>query len=570
MIDLKKFKKVASDKHTTTLRHADGHEFKVVHSVLSPKLKKDIEKIPMSEGGEVNKKLAEKSSEWQPDVGRGTIVDLESGKSRPLRPSEASPNLTTDRHIEVPEVQPESILNKGGKIPHYADGSGDVRRMEDNQVIPSQPEYGLAVEQSPTGESSGGDYGMFGVPTMTQTSAPVAASGQPPQQPVSLSQRVDQAVSPQPQMAAQLAQSYQGNIDQNQAIAQAFQQNKAHIDSEHAALSHDILNGHIDMSNYWKANDKGAAALGALLGGSGAGLTHIASPVPGMIANSQENFLRAEQANLDNPKSLLSAVQAQYGNNKDAMDMMRIISNEALGAHLNKVMTPLNSATAQANGAQVQLSLLQNTEQLKQQMAMRHALLSGDNSEGQQDDPSRRLLLLKQTGMIDEKQYDQANKELGVAQKTAAAHQAADSVIDESQRLQTVGSRLGSPIQSKQKLAAQQAQLIPLILESSPSKRLTTETLKSEIDPFQVGFTTGKHTAEDFRQGLHSVIDTHADQTPVLDGLRSFGVTKPSYSPMSRVTPQQQQALQWLQANPNDPMVPAVMNTLRNQGVPLK
>lgn len=57
-IDFKQFKKVASDKHTTTLRHKDGHEFKIAHASLSPKLKKELEAIPMkgtkyfAEGGE--------------------------------------------------------------------------------------------------------------------------------------------------------------------------------------------------------------------------------------------------------------------------------------------------------------------------------------------------------------------------------------------------------------------------------------------------------------------------------------------------------------------------------------
>ncbi len=71
-MNLAKFKKVAADKHTTTLRHDDGHEIKVAHSALSPKLRghlaelehhedfgkpkldKNDRKMLMKDGGPVN------------------------------------------------------------------------------------------------------------------------------------------------------------------------------------------------------------------------------------------------------------------------------------------------------------------------------------------------------------------------------------------------------------------------------------------------------------------------------------------------------------------------------------
>lgn len=46
-MDLAKFKKISSDKDSTTLEHPDGHSFKVAHKGLSSEMKKQIEKIPL-------------------------------------------------------------------------------------------------------------------------------------------------------------------------------------------------------------------------------------------------------------------------------------------------------------------------------------------------------------------------------------------------------------------------------------------------------------------------------------------------------------------------------------------
>lgn len=48
-LDLKQFKKALSDKNTTTLRHRNGHEFKIVHSALSPEHRKLIDSLPTLE-----------------------------------------------------------------------------------------------------------------------------------------------------------------------------------------------------------------------------------------------------------------------------------------------------------------------------------------------------------------------------------------------------------------------------------------------------------------------------------------------------------------------------------------
>ena len=54
-LNLAKFKKVKADKNCTTLRHENGHEVRIVHSVLSPKTRKELDrlKIHAADGADV-------------------------------------------------------------------------------------------------------------------------------------------------------------------------------------------------------------------------------------------------------------------------------------------------------------------------------------------------------------------------------------------------------------------------------------------------------------------------------------------------------------------------------------
>ena len=54
-LDLSKFKKVAADAKTTTLRHGKGHEIKIAHSGLTPKFRDALQALPTykADGGEV-------------------------------------------------------------------------------------------------------------------------------------------------------------------------------------------------------------------------------------------------------------------------------------------------------------------------------------------------------------------------------------------------------------------------------------------------------------------------------------------------------------------------------------
>ncbi len=44
-LDLSRFKRVSTDKKSTKLRHARGHEITIAHSALTPKMREQIAKL---------------------------------------------------------------------------------------------------------------------------------------------------------------------------------------------------------------------------------------------------------------------------------------------------------------------------------------------------------------------------------------------------------------------------------------------------------------------------------------------------------------------------------------------
>lgn len=108
-IDFSRFKKVSSDKKTSTLRHAQGHEIKVAHSALSPEMREKISNLPvyMAEGGDVE----------APDD-----LDLEDDS-----------NIEDEADTSDDEVTPEveAPMDAGPAHPKYLVSNGPPPKPED-------------------------------------------------------------------------------------------------------------------------------------------------------------------------------------------------------------------------------------------------------------------------------------------------------------------------------------------------------------------------------------------------------------------------------------------------------
>lgn len=146
-IDLKHFKKAASDKHTTTLEHKDGHSIKLTHSALSKEMKAMLDKLPMKKmasGGTVEQIQVDPTEIEQEDgrMAEGGQVGMEAIKKEEYHamPEDAIVGSMQEPNASVmptptPVVDPTEGLTSTPAQKAYQDAL-DMSRMSN----PNMPE----------------------------------------------------------------------------------------------------------------------------------------------------------------------------------------------------------------------------------------------------------------------------------------------------------------------------------------------------------------------------------------------------------------------------------------------
>lgn len=486
-MDLSGFKKVAETDQQATLEHPDGHQIHIAKSGLSKKLLEKLSDIPIYKSGGGDERSAGADGPPPP------VVNVNVGQPQGMDSSQRS---------LAPNPQPQY-----GKF---------------GQVIPPP--------QAPA-------------PAPMQT-APVSTTGsQNPQvQPIAQPQdafsqyakderaAIGSGIQGEQQKATALgnigtqeAAEHQRAIEQQQQMMSKWEDTNNNLQQEREGFINDIKNNQVDPQHYWANHSKVATAIGMILGGLGGSDAPIK-----FLENQMDQDLKSQQDNIGARKTLLEANLRQFGNMRDAMTMTRIMQNDMLANKIQEIAAKNQSPLAQAQAKIAISPLLEKSAQLQQSLAINKMLAQqSPQNQGQQNQPQR-LELMRRTGVINDKQYEKGNEELGNYQKTQAAHEALDRILPLLSQQQGTLNRLANPIQSKQRIAALRAELVPLIMEANPSKRLTHESLSAEIDPLIEKWSTNKGTAEEMAKGLHRLVDTHAGGTPTLEGI---GMAPRQYEP---------------------------------------
>ena len=136
-LDLSRFKKLASDKKTTTLRHSKGHELRIAHSSLSPEMRIQIEGLKCAQcdgvgckcGGAV--KMAKGGSVKSP--GASTFEDT----SHALIPDDAKVQTAFPR-ASFTEEDLGTAEPYTGKPQKYPDGPEFNKEMTQNYLNQGQ------------------------------------------------------------------------------------------------------------------------------------------------------------------------------------------------------------------------------------------------------------------------------------------------------------------------------------------------------------------------------------------------------------------------------------------------
>jgi len=167
-LDLNMFKHVKSDKHTTTLRHKDGHTLTISHSSLSPDYRAQLEslsKAKMAEGGEVEEDPKKKESTLNYNDLKKEYYEKNKSKAKPTESlnypelqkqySEKKKKLAEEdrskpkKYADGGDVEtPYDIINKETSRPSDNVDLGNFAPLETLQSLGGEAKYKQAARQA--------------------------------------------------------------------------------------------------------------------------------------------------------------------------------------------------------------------------------------------------------------------------------------------------------------------------------------------------------------------------------------------------------------------------------------
>src|SRR5882724_2231190 len=246
------------------------------------------------------------------------------------------------------------------------------------------------------------------------------------------------------------------NVQQVQDLQKTYQDNLNKMMQEHSAFTQDLQNQHIDPNhalNSMGAGSKFLTLAGVFLGGLGSGFTGTGNQALELMKNQIDKDVEAQRLELGKKENLLSANMQMFPHMAQAMEMTKANIAEALKAQIaataNKYQNPLIQARAQQAMGYLDAEKIAPALRMG---AMMGSMTSGQGS--QQTDPTKQLMMLEMSGVISKDQSAAARKELANAQERIAARDHAMDVFNQLNKINTVGNRIGPPIQTPKEVGA--------------------------------------------------------------------------------------------------------------------
>lgn len=422
-LNFKEFKKIKSGKDHTVLRHDDGHELRISHEGLSPKIRGEIARMsaPGAPGSGSGQHYAE-----------GDLVQPEDMQSVPY---ERSPEL--DQEVE----NLETVMQQADPYPQP--------QPEKQYSVPQGEQFQLAP--GPQNRIPGDTYGM-------ETAAQNYGRG---------IQKVRQGIEGEANALAQQAREeqpvYDRQADQIQKLEGLFNQNKMALDNERQTLMQDAMKGHVDPNRLW-GNKSTLGKVGTIVGLIIGGLGGSDAPMK-TLRKQIDDDINAQKLDMENRQNLLNANRDQYKNERDATDMTRINLMDQVSAQLklaaSKATDPLVKARAEQAAGKWEMEIAP----IMSQMTLRRSMIGGGQS-GQLDPET----MIRFNPMIDDSQKEHAFKEI---EEARGMYHAKDNILgsfDKLNEINTVGGALMSPLQTSKQASAIRDPLIASLSKATAGR----------------------------------------------------------------------------------------------------
>lgn len=480
--NLSHFRKLHSDKKSTTLKHPDGHEITVAHEHLTPKVRGQLESMPivqnMADGDLVqsqeqlmtpmnspippNQSLPEDFMNQVEAEKRRLAVN--SGAPIPMQGGSVDPSLLNSFKDQAEtNVAAMSLRDKDKVDMAAADNyKNQLAKVDEDNIV--RQKVGLPPLPKPTPPEV--------LVQMTNTQMPQASMGQPqaapqeqgPNDPYgteayynNLNKGIrEQKAGLQKQYQAESAlgqdqaQHLEKNIDATQKLMDMHQQNVNSLNQERQSLMQDAMNGHIDPARYWNNQStfgKVKTAISLIGAGFGAGMLHQENPAMKFLNDQIDRDINSQKANLEQKNNLLSANRTSFQNERDATDMTRVMLADQMSSQLKLAASKQADPMAKARLLQAAGDLDTKYAPVFSQMAMRRTILGG-TKQGVID-PSMSI-----RAIVPEHQQPAAYKELSEAQQMNRAKDNILGSFDKLTHLNTIGNAISSPLQTSKQVSA--------------------------------------------------------------------------------------------------------------------
>lgn len=504
-----KWRKVASDDTHTTMEHYEGHSIKIAHSKLTKPMKEKLHALPTHKSKADRDAAKAADAKEAPKNAQDARHEAPKG-SMPHAPSHRQEQAGKDKGVsqpvrmagggEVPTPPPPQTLGKRIGYPGYAEGGEIPADALTPEAVQPAAVSGIQVQNAGPAMAANAQLGGPRALPQDTGALPYGTEGTPGAAPIP---EVSQAPAPQSDIAPQgaaaplssaptpgaapgqapdpygtaayqeaymtglgesklgLAQEAQATeaqglaqakvlndqVSQQQKRMQEYQNHYNGLETERQAAMKDYSAGHIDPNHWWSSKDTGGK-IGTIIGLIAGGLSPSGQNGALTMINSQiDRDIAAQRAEMDKKNNVISHLDKQFGNLKDATDMMRVMS-------MDLVSNQLKAAAAKAAGPMAKAKILQAAGQLDMQaapvlsqIAMRRTLVGGMNAG--HVDPSAVVRMI-----VPEHQQPAAYKEIKEAQDTSSFRNNLLGSFDKLHQINTLGGRIGSPIQTPKQVAA--------------------------------------------------------------------------------------------------------------------
>lgn len=280
----------------------------------------------------------------------------------------------------------------------------------------------------------------------------------------SLGQHEDQSIRAQAAASNAAANKITQNLDMGK-------QEMAKIDNDTQGYMKALLAGHIDpnrLVSNMSTGDRIGAGIGLLLGGFGAGISGQPNQALEFLNKQIDRDIAAQQSDLGRKENLLSVNLRRYGNAKDATEMTAAQLKMAAAYQIAGAGANAAGAAAKDRANMGANAMLKDAANQIGQIQMRRSI--GASTPGSV--PPEQFI----RAYLPENEKPAALKELEQAQNAVSLRDNALSAYDQLTKINTLGNRITSPIQTPARVKAIAGPVLDKLTKDT-SGRVTPETV---------------------------------------------------------------------------------------------